>query len=75
MKPKLRKTKIVCTMGPRLFENDLIRPLMLAGIEYALNRQGNAENGRPLAGYVPFAVFTAVAALSNFYFFYVRVQE
>ena len=35
MKPKLRKTKIVCTMGPRLFENDLIRPLMLAGMDVA----------------------------------------
>ena len=34
-KKKLRKTKIVCTMGPRLFENDLIRPLMLAGMDVA----------------------------------------
>ena len=30
-----RKTKIVCTMGPRLFENDLVRPLMLAGMDVA----------------------------------------
>ena len=35
MNHKLRKTKIVCTMGPRLFENDLIRPLMLAGMNVA----------------------------------------
>ena len=30
-----RRTKIVCTMGPRLFENGLIRPLMLAGMDVA----------------------------------------
>ena len=30
-----RKTKIVCTMGPRLFENNLVRPLMLAGMDVA----------------------------------------
>ena len=35
MKNDRRRTKIVCTMGPRLFENDLIRPLMLAGIDVA----------------------------------------
>ncbi len=35
MKKTLRRTKIVCTMGPRLFENDLIRPLMLAGMDVA----------------------------------------
>ena len=35
MKNRRRRTKIVCTMGPRLFENDLIRPLMLAGMDVA----------------------------------------
>ncbi len=35
MNRNIRKTKIVCTMGPRLFENDLIRPLMLAGMNVA----------------------------------------
>ena len=30
-----RKTKIVCTMGPNLFEKDLIKPLMLAGMDVA----------------------------------------
>ncbi|MBQ6175116.1 MAG: pyruvate kinase [Clostridia bacterium] len=35
MKDVRRRTKIVCTMGPRLFENDLIRPLMLAGMDVA----------------------------------------
>ena len=34
-KPRQRRTKIVCTMGPRLFENDLVRPLMLAGMDVA----------------------------------------
>ena len=28
-----RKTKIVCTMGPRLFEENLVRPLKLAGMD------------------------------------------
>ena len=31
----LRKTKIVCTMGPNLFEKGLIRQLMLAGMDVA----------------------------------------
>ena len=31
----LRKTKIVCTMGPNLFEKDLVKPLMLAGMDVA----------------------------------------
>ena len=31
----LRKTKIVCTMGPNLFEKGLIKPLMLAGMDVA----------------------------------------
>ncbi len=30
-----RKTKIVCTMGPNLFEKDLVKPLMLAGMDVA----------------------------------------
>lgn len=30
-----RKTKIVCTMGPNLFEKELIKPLMLAGMDVA----------------------------------------
>lgn len=30
-----RKTKIVCTMGPHLFEKDLVKPLMLAGMDVA----------------------------------------
>lgn len=31
----LRRTKIVCTMGPNLFEKGLIKPLMLAGMDVA----------------------------------------
>ena len=31
----LRKTKIVCTMGPNLFEKNLIAPLMKAGMNVA----------------------------------------
>ena len=31
----LRKTKIVCTMGPNLFEKGLVRQLMLAGMDVA----------------------------------------
>ncbi len=30
-----RKTKIVCTLGPRLFENNLVRPLLEAGMDVA----------------------------------------
>ncbi len=30
-----RKTKIVCTLGPNLFEKDLVKPLMLAGMDVA----------------------------------------
>ena len=30
-----RKTKIVCTMGPNLFEKDLVKPLILAGMDVA----------------------------------------
>ena len=33
MATALRKTKIVCTMGPNLFEKDLVKPLMLVGME------------------------------------------
>ena len=35
MTTEMRKTKIVCTMGPNLFEKDLIKPLMLAGMDVA----------------------------------------
>ena len=35
MNAPLRKTKIVCTMGPHLFEKDLVKPLMLAGMDVA----------------------------------------
>lgn len=35
MTQPLRKTKIVCTMGPNLFEKGLIKPLMLAGMDVA----------------------------------------
>ena len=35
MATALRKTKIVCTMGPNLFEKDLVKPLMLAGMDVA----------------------------------------
>ncbi len=31
----LRKTKIVCTLGPRLFENNLVKPLLEAGMDVA----------------------------------------
>ena len=31
----LRKTKIVCTIGPRLFEHNLVKPLMEAGMDVA----------------------------------------
>ncbi|MBP6152917.1 MAG: pyruvate kinase, partial [Clostridia bacterium] len=31
----MRKTKIVCTMGPNLFEKHLIAPLMKAGMNVA----------------------------------------
>ena len=30
-----RKTKIVCTLGPRLFENNLVKPLLEAGMDVA----------------------------------------
>ncbi len=35
MTTPIRKTKIVCTMGPNLFEKNLIAPLMLAGMNVA----------------------------------------
>ena len=35
MTQPLRRTKIVCTMGPNLFEKGLIKPLMLAGMDVA----------------------------------------
>lgn len=35
MSKVIRKTKIVCTMGPNLFEKGLIRPLMEAGMNVA----------------------------------------
>ena len=31
----IRKTKIVCTMGPKLFERNLVRDVMLAGMDVA----------------------------------------
>lgn len=31
----MRKTKIICTMGPRLFERGLVRQLMLSGMDVA----------------------------------------
>lgn len=35
MNQLMRRTKIVCTMGPRLFEMGLVKPLMLAGMNVA----------------------------------------
>lgn len=35
MNTPIRKTKIVCTMGPNLFEKHLIAPLMKAGMNVA----------------------------------------
>lgn len=35
MNAPIRKTKIVCTMGPNLFEKHLIAPLMKAGMNVA----------------------------------------
>ena len=35
MKNTLRKTKIICTMGPRLFEENLVADLMKAGMNVA----------------------------------------
>ncbi len=35
MNESRRKTKIVCTIGPHLFEKNLVKPLMLAGMDVA----------------------------------------
>ena len=53
------------------FVNPMIYyPLMLCGIEIALKAPKDRGSEKPFRRYVPFALFTALAALSNFYFFY-----
>ena len=46
-----RKTKIVCTMGPRLFEQGLVKPLMLAGMDVARFNFSHGTHESHLAWY------------------------
>lgn len=46
-----RKTKIVCTMGPHLFEKGLVKPLMLAGMDVARFNFSHGTHETQLAAY------------------------
>ncbi len=51
MAATMRRTKIVCTMGPHLFEKDLIKPLMLAGMNVARFNFSHGTHETQLAAY------------------------
>lgn len=46
-----RKTKIVCTLGPHLFEKNLVKPLMLAGMDVARFNFSHDDHEKHLRNY------------------------
>ena len=48
----MRKTKIICTLGPASSSEEMVRKLMLAGMDVArfnFSHQGHAEHKKPVS--------------------------